>query len=237
MRQKLGVALAVIAIALSGAREATEQFHQLKSLAGGWATTNAWNSLLVYAAGTFEGLAPQKKQAALVASNTAASCDATRPRARRAAKPVVRRPARVKAEAAEPLIAVLALGPDAADSGRSDVEEFRIEVGRDAGVKGAMLVPRFAAADFETEVAREDARSQRLPALPGYWVKDFTFKFRPALPMRSSDALRRNAQRRRGAEPSRVEATGDEAPADAQEVLFEAPSDSGMLNCDDEPRR
>ena len=237
MRQKLGVALAVVALALSGAREATEQFHQLKSLAGGWATTNALSSLLVYAAGTFEGLAPQR-QTPLVASNSAAPGGATRSRARRAVKPTARKPARVKVETAEPLIVALALSHAEAATRDSDVEEFRVEVGRDAGAKGAVLVPRFAVADFETEVAREDVRALLPPAMPGHWGKDFTFKFRPSLPMKGRTPHKRNATRRRAAEPSPAEAPGAaEAPDDAQEVLFETPSDSGLLNCNEAPRR
>jgi hypothetical protein len=231
MRQKLGVALAVVALALAGAREAAEQFHQLSSLAGVLGTTSAWNSLLVYAAGTFDGLAPQRPTA-LVASNSA-SCDAKVSAKRRAVKSAARRPARVKAETVEPLIVELALSHAEGDARRSDVEEFRIEVGRDAGAKGALLIPRFAAMDFETEVARAPQVATEVSKLRD---RDFTFRFMPALPLRSRDAVRRNAPRRK-AESSRAEATSDEAPADALDVLFAAPSDSGLLNCDEEPRR
>jgi hypothetical protein len=225
----------VVALALSGAREATEQFRQLKSLAGGWATTNAWNSLLVYAAGTFDGLAPQRRTA-LVASNSV-SCDGAKAQvARRKAKPAARRPARVKVETAEPLVAELALNFDEADSQRSDVDEFRIEVGRDAGAK--VYVPRFAAADFETEVARgagreaEAARAQLSSELSKLWGSDFVFKVTQSETLRGRSALKRRAPRRR------VEERRDEtSDAEAQDALFEAPSASGLLNCDDEPRR
>lgn len=235
MRQKLGVALAVVALALSGAREATEQFRQMKSLAGGWATTNAWNSLLVYAAGTFDGLAPQPRTA-LVASNPAARNDTKATRARRAVKSAARKPARLKAETAEPLIVELALSFDEAGSRGPDVEEFRIEVGRDAGAKGAAIVPRFAAADFETEVAREAGRARLSSEMPRLSGKDFVFRLAPVETPKSRPARRRAATRRK------VEETRDEAPdtgrdGDTQEVLFEAPSDSGLLNCDEEPRR
>ena len=240
MRQKLGVALAVVALAISGAREASDQFHQLTSLAGGWATTNAWNSLLVYAAGTFEGLAPQR-QTALVASNTASSCESAKTATARR-KPAARKPARVRVEAAEPVIAELALSHAEARSLRSEVEEFRIEVRRDAGEKAAALVPRFAAMDFETELAREtnlgaDAARARLASeLSKLWGKDFVFKFRQVETSRGRAAGRRNAERRK-VEERRAEATDAAQDADAREVLFEAPSDSGLLNCDDEPRR
>ena len=238
MRQKLGVALAVVALTLSGAREATEQFRQLKSLAGGWATTNAWNSLLVYAAGTFDGLAPQR-QTALVASTTASCGDAKASRARRAVKSGTRRPARVKVEAAEPVIAELALSHAEAAAGRSRVEEFRVEVAHDAA-KAAMIVPRFAAADFETEVAREAgadaARRELALGMPKLFGRDFVFKFTQAETSKGRAARRRQALRRK-VDERRGEATDAGGDADAQEILFEAPSDSGLLNCDDEPRR
>ena len=236
MRRKLGVALAVVALALSGAREATEQFRQLKSLAGGWATTNAWNSLLVYAAGTFDGLAP-RRQTALVASNSAPCGTAKAARARRAVRPAARKPARVKAETAEPLIAELALSFDERGPQGSDVEEFRIEVGRDAGAKGAALVPRFSAADFETEVAREAGRAQPAAEMPKLRGKDFVLRYTQVETLRGRAALRRAATRRKIDEQSRGEAADsgrDDAP---QGVPFEAPSDSGLLNCDEEPRR
>lgn len=241
MRRKLGVALAVVALTLSGAREATEQFRQLKSLAGGWATTNAWNSLLVYAAGTFDGLAQQQRPAALVASN---SCgDAKAAAKRRAARPATRRPARVKVETAEPVIVELALGRAEVAPLRSEVEEFRIEVVQDAA-KSAMIVPRFVAADFETEVAREAgadaARSQPALGMPKLFGRDFVFRLTQVETSRSRAALRRPAPRRK-VDGRRAEATDAERDAerdaDAQEILFEAPSDAGLLNCDDEPRR
>ena len=140
MRRKLGVALAVIAIALSGAREAADQFRQLKSLAGGWATTNAWNSLLVYAAGTFDGLAPQR-QTPLVASGSDSRGEARAARARRAIKSAARKPARAKVEAAEPVVAELALSHAEAAARVSEVEEFRVEVRRDTGPLRRRSVP------------------------------------------------------------------------------------------------
>lgn len=238
MRQKLCVALAVVAVALSGAREATEQFRQLKSLAGGWATTNAWNSLLVYAAGTFDGLAPQR-QTALVASNAAACGDAKASRARRAVKSATRRPARVKAETPQPVIAELALSHAEGATLRSDVEEFRIEVTHDTA-KAAMIVPRFSAADFEMEVARETssdaARAQEALGMPKLFGRDFVFRFRQVETSKGRAAHRRGETRRKVNAPRDAEADA-ERDADAQEVLFEAPSDSGLLNCDDEPRR
>lgn len=235
MRQKLCVALAVVALALSGAREATEQFRQLKSLAAGWASTNAWNSLLVYAAGTFDGIAPQR-QAALVASNSAPRGGAKAAAKRRAVRSVARRPSRVKAD--EPVIAELALGHAGAATRRVEVEEFRIEVARD-GAKTALLVPRFAAADFETEVARESnaAREQPELGLPNLFGKDFVLRLRQAEAAKGRAALRRPASRRRVDEHRGETATDDERDAEAQDVLFAAPSDSGLLNCDDEPRR
>ena len=236
MRQKLCVVLAVVAVALSGAREATEQFRQLKSLAGGWADTNAWNSLLVYAAGTFDGLVPQR-QAALVASNSA-SCGDQKAAKRRAIKSATRRPARVKAETAEPVIAELALSHAEGAARRSEVEEFRVEVAHDA--KASLLVPRFSAADFETEVARDAgydaARAQEALGMPKLFGRDFVFKFRQVEPARGRAALRRGETRRKVNEPRAAEPDA-EAEAEAQDVLFEAPSASGLLNCDDEPRR
>jgi len=235
MRQKLGVALAVVALALSGAREATEQFHQLKSLAGDWATTNAWNSLLVYAAGTFDGLAPQR-QTALVASNSAPCDDAKAATARR--KPATRRPARVKVKTAEPVIAELALSHAEAASLRSDVEEFRIEVRREAGEKAAALIRPFVAMDFETELAREvshgaeAARARLASELSKLWGKDFVFKFTQVETFKG-----RAASKRRQVEEARDAAADAERDADAQDVLFDATSDSGLLNCDEEPRR
>jgi hypothetical protein len=238
MRQKLGVALAVVALTLSGAREATEQFRQLKSLAGGWADTNAWNSLLVYAAGTFDGLAPQR-QTALVASNAASCGDAKASRTRRAVRQAARRPARVKVETAEPVIAELALSHVEGVKRRSEVEEFRIEVTHDAA-KSAMIVPRFSAADFETEVAREAgadaARAELALGMPKLFGRDFVLRFTQVETSKGRAARRRQALRRK-VDERRVEATDAERDAGAQEILFEAPSDSGLLNCDDEPRR
>ncbi|HLL76139.1 MAG TPA: hypothetical protein VK421_12845 [Pyrinomonadaceae bacterium] len=238
MRQKLGVALAVAAFALSGARGASDQFRQLKSLAGDWANTNAWNSLLVYAAGTFDGLVPQR-QTALVASNSAACGDAKATTARRAARPA-RKPVRVKVEEARPVIAELALSHAEAAAGSSEVEEFRIEIGRDAGETTEALIPRFAATVFETEVAREsgaDAARVRLASeVSKLWGKEFVFQFTPAETPRGRAALRRSATRRK-ADERRVEATDAELDADAIETLFEAPSGTGLLNCDEEPRR
>jgi hypothetical protein len=241
MRQKLGVALAVVALALSGAREASDQFHQLKSLAGGWATTNAWNSLLVYAAGTFDGRAPQRRTT-LIASNYAAGGEAKSPRARRAAKPATRKPARARVGAAEPAIAELALSFDGAGTRRSDVEEFRIEVSRDAGAKAAALVRPFAAADFETELAREAsrggevARAQLASEMSKLRGGELVFKFAQVETLRARPPHRRPAPRRKVEEP-RDEAAHSEQDGDAQDVLFDAPSPSGLLNCDEEPRR
>ena len=238
MRQKLCVALAVVAVALSGAREATEQFRQLKSLAGGWADTNAWNSLLVYAAGTFDGLAPQQRQTALVASNAASCGDRKAATRRRAVKSAARRPARVRVEAARPVIAELALSHAEGATRRPVVEEFRIEVSHDA--KAALLVPRFAAADFETEVAREvvaEAARAELPlGMPKLFGRDFVVRLKQVEASRVRAASRRVERRRKAGEPRDAERDADR-DADAQEVLFEAPSDSGLLNCDDEPRR
>lgn len=238
MRQKLCVALAVAALALSGAREATEQFRQLKSLAGGWATTNAWNSLLVYAAGTFDGLAPQKASAH-VASNSASCGDRKAAAGRRAVRSANRRPARAAVEAAEPVIAELALSHAEGAVRRAEVEEFRVEVVHDAA-RAAMIVPRFAAADFETEVAREAgadaARPQPAPGMPQSFVRDFLFKYRQVETIRGRAARGRSEKRRKANAPRAAEADA-EHDADAQETLFEAPSDSGLLNCDDGPRR
>lgn len=241
MRRKLGVALAVVALALSGAHEASDQFRQLKSLAGDWAHTNAWNSLLVYAAGTFDGLAPQR-QTALVASNSASSPEGAKAsRARRAFKQATRRPERVRVEAVGPVIAELALSHAAA--GRSDVEEFRIEVARDAGANAKSLVPRFAAADFEIEVAREagaDAARARLASeMSKLRGKDVVFRYTQVETLRSRAAGRRIATRRKAEEQPRDEdeATDAGRDAEAQELLFEAAPDAGLLNCDEEPRR
>lgn len=241
MRQKLGVALAVVALALSGAREASDQFRQLKSLAGGWATTNAWNSLLVYAAGTFDGRAPERRTA-LVASNTVSSCDDPRAAARRRAVRATRKPARVKVEDARPLIAELELSHAGTAARRSEVEEFRIEVGRDAGTAARSFVPRFAAEVFETEVAREEGAKSARARLESELSKlrggEFVIRFTQAETLKGRDAHRRNAPRRRAEGPREAAADAErDGDADSQEALFEAPTDAGLLNCDEEPRR
>jgi hypothetical protein len=235
MRQKLGVALAVLALAVSGAREASDQFRQLSSLAGDWAANNAWNSLLVYAVGTFDGIVPQRR-APLVASHSSESCDANVTVAkRRVAKP--RRAARVKAEAAEPLVSELALGHAESAARRSEVEEFRIEIGRDAA-QAAALVPQFGGALFETELAREGGRAaaeaKLATELQRLWGRDLVFKFTPDEAVRGRAAVRRIAPRRKAEQPREARTDAD---AEAQEILFDAPSDSGLLNCDEEPRR
>lgn len=238
MRQKLCVALAVVALALSGAREAAEQFRQLKSLAAGWADTNAWNSLLVYAAGTFDGLAPQR-QTALVAANTASRGDRKAAAERRAVRSAARRPARVRVETAQPVIAELALSHAEAAPRRVTVEEFRVEVAHDAA-KAAKIVPRFAAADFEMEVAREAnadaARSDLALGMPKLFGRDFVLRLTQVEASKRRAALRRPAPRR-WVDERRAAELDAERDADAQEAFFETPSDSGLLNCDDEPRR
>ena len=223
MRQKLGVALAVFALALSGAREAADQLDQLKSLAGAWASTNAWNSLLVYAAGPFNGLAPRKATpTTLVAANSAAR--AGEKVVRRAVRTAARKQTRPKAEAAGPQLEIAALTISSAEaaSRRSDVDEFEIGVRHEAGT-----------ADFETQIARAGVRSE----LARLGAAEFVLKFARVEARKGRAPVRRPAPRRKVEEARDDEPAGEPADGDAREVLFESPSSSGLFNCDEEPRR
>jgi hypothetical protein len=67
MRQKFCVALAVVVLTLSGARETYKQFNGLRSLVGEW--SGAWNTMLVYAGAYADGAEGQSAPT-LIASST-----------------------------------------------------------------------------------------------------------------------------------------------------------------------
>jgi hypothetical protein len=234
MRQKLGVALAVFALALSGAREAADQFGQFKSLAGAWATTNAWNSLLVYAAGTFDGLAPRKAApTVLVAANSATRGSAKV--TRRVVRTVTRRQTQARVEVAGPQleVATLTINPAEADTRRSDVDEFEVGARREAGAFAGSHGRKFGAADFETQIARAGIEAE----LARLGAAEFVLKFARVEARKGRGPVRRPTPQRKVEEARDEEPAGEPDGGDAQEVLFETPSSSGLLNCDEEPRR
>jgi hypothetical protein len=244
MKQKLVFTLAVAVMALSGAREASEQFHRLKSFAGELGGTGFLGALVVFASGE-SGTIPRPARA-LVASSASAGEGATRARraltrarARRAGAEVLK----VETAATRFEVVDLAEAGGLAAGFAPLPEALRLDA-RSLGPRAEAAaeherivweLEKLSRAEVFLKVARRSRGEGRERARVFFELPQ------PLRIGQEFEPAREKADRDHEADDERRKARDSQDESDENDARFFAPAAAGasgsLLNCDTEPRR